>query len=119
VRRKRGQDAAPDRDYSLGDAVYELMEHRETREVWAVRWTDGHLSGARDTVDDERLPTRDELPGLTYYQPDQGDEARLRRGQHLWIVLARWTRFVSALPPQWVLDRQAVTRVDSTRETEP
>jgi len=119
TRRRRHEGAPSNRDHSLWTAVYELMEHRETHEVWAVRWTDGHLSGARDTVDDDRLPTRDELPGLEYYPPDRGDEARLKQDARRWVVVARWTRFVSARPPQWVIDRQSTTRANTVEETEP
>lgn len=103
-------------DYEQADCVYELWLHKETQEVWAVRLTHGHLTGTLDVTYDDPRPTNRDLPTLDYGTPEKGDEARAEHDKHLWIVTGRFTRFVSAVPPQWVLDRQTTTQRDALRD---
>jgi hypothetical protein len=101
-------------DHDLSTAIFEVLENRATGERWAVRWEHGSLTGSVD-VTGEDLPEREKLDRLRYSKPDKTDAHRLRTEGTTWIVLARLTRFMSAVPPQWVLERQKVTRHDTTR----
>jgi hypothetical protein len=105
--------------YQKADTVYELWEHRETGETWAVRLQYGKLTGTLDVTYDldpeAPLRTRD-LPDLPYATPERGDAERAERDKHLWIVTARFTHFESATPPQWILDRQRQTRTSNRKE---
>jgi hypothetical protein len=90
------------------DAVWEIVENRATGDQWAAYWNGGKLVGTVDVTDMDPLPTARELPALGYYRPDPGDETLLK--SDLWVIVTRYTNFVSATPPEWIVQRQRVTR---------
>jgi len=96
-------------NHDLSTAIFEIIESRATGERWAVRWESGVLTGSVDVTGDP-MPERDTLDKFAYSKPDKGDRERLRDEGTTWIVLSRLTRFMSAVPPDWVLERQKVTR---------
>ena len=104
-------------DHAKSNAIYEVIENRATGERWLVRWEEGSLTGTSD-ITGEPIPDTPDLPLQRYSKPEKGDAPRLKREGTTWIVLRRFTRFMSAVPPQWVLDRQARTHRDTTQPTE-
>jgi len=104
----------PTHDHHDSNAIYEVIESRASRERWAVLWEDGHLAGTLDLTG-EPIPEAGSLPDLTYFKPEKGDAERLKQEGTTWVILKRFTRFMSAMPPQWVLDRQSRTRSDTVR----
>jgi hypothetical protein len=114
------------------DTVYELWyrEDGDKSQLAAVVLRFGRVHGYLDLtaelvggrVTAERVhhdlqPRLSELPYVP--QPDEGtttqdgEAAAAAWAAEGWVVLARVSRFVSASPPAWVEDRQAVARVNT------
>ena len=106
-------------DHELTNTIYELIHNVETQDVFAIRLAYGHLTGVHDCAEDEDAPSKEGLSALHYDLPSKTDGVNLARDRDQWVTTARLTHYVSADPPQWVLDRQSGTRVNSYGEDKP